>query len=172
MAGLSSLTTPSLTESSLPGTARGRKLRGNRRGKKPDLIDAFFCYMRLFHGWEKSMHMHRVWLQHDVTLITQISQFRIHPSVSSQSESNNNSVSERKRSSWNKYVAKTGERMVVLRRSLLWYEIVSLTGNVSALSQLRSSGLKGTNYTSLHKIFSLSWYIYNTNVVEIKQGYH
>lgn len=36
--------------------------------------------------------MHKVSLQDGVTLITQISYFRVYPSVSAQSESNNNSV--------------------------------------------------------------------------------
>lgn len=64
-------------------TERSREGTGE---EKTWLIDAFFffCYKRLFHGWEKSMHMHRVWLQDGVTLITQISHFRIHPSVSFQ----------------------------------------------------------------------------------------
>lgn len=130
MAGLSSPTTPSLAESSLPGTTPRRKPRGKTRGKK-NWFNWLFFFSWLFHGWEKTVHMHRVWLGDGVTLITQISYFRIHPSVSAQSESNNNSVSERKRSGCNKYVAGTGERMVVLRRSLLWYELVSLTGNLS-----------------------------------------
>lgn len=43
------------------------------------------------------MHMHRVRLHNGVTLITQISYFRIHPSVSAQSKRDNNGGREKEK---------------------------------------------------------------------------
>lgn len=83
----------------------GEGSRKGNRGEKWFNWLFFFRYKRLFHGWEKSAHMHGVWFQDGATLITQISYFEIHPSVSAQSESSNNSVS----SGCSKHVAGTGE---------------------------------------------------------------